>query len=309
MDLRALRYFVAAADAGSLNAASAAISIAQPAITRQIRQLEQDLGVELLLRTSRGVHLTPAGVTLYTAAQRMLAEADRVRKQLEAPRSSSQSRVALGASPTLARIIVPGVFDTCRRILPGMLLSVREAFTPALLDWLVKGIIDIAVITKTDNAPGMPVTLQPLLGEPFVLVTQKSREIRPVIQAADLRRIPLLMTTLHRGIVEPQLAPLGIALNIPVEMDSVDSIRELVLHGHWSTLMPISVFKPIESGSRITLSEISGVQLNRQLLIATRIQRNQDSPVAILKDLILEESARLSRLGMFSLGSPPRTRY
>ena len=55
MDLRALRYFVAAADAGSLNAASAAISIAQPAITRQIRQLEQDLGVELLLRTSRVV--------------------------------------------------------------------------------------------------------------------------------------------------------------------------------------------------------------------------------------------------------------
>jgi LysR family nitrogen assimilation transcriptional regulator len=309
MDLRALRYFVAAADAGSLNAASAAISIAQPAITRQIRQLEQDLGVDLLLRTSRGVHLTPAGVTLYTAAQRMLAEADRVRKQLEAPRSPSQSRVALGASPTLARIIVPGVFDTCRRILPGMHLAVREAFTPALLDWLVKGIIDIAVITKTDAAPSLPITLQPILGEPFVLVTQKSRKTRPVIEAADLRRIPLLMTTLHRGIVEPQLAPLGIALNIPVEMDSIDSIRELVLHGHWSTLMPISVFKPLESGSRITLSEISGVQLNRQLLIATRIRRNQDPAVSILKDLILEESARLSRLGMFSLGSPPRTRY
>jgi LysR family nitrogen assimilation transcriptional regulator len=49
-------------------------------ITQQIHQLKQDLGVELLLRTSRGVHLTPTGVTLYTAAQRMLAEADRVRR-------------------------------------------------------------------------------------------------------------------------------------------------------------------------------------------------------------------------------------
>lgn len=303
MDLRALRYFVAAADAGSLNAASAAISIAQPALTRQIRELERDLGVVLLHRTSRGVHLTAPGATLYTSAQRILAEANRVRMQLESPGNPAESPVVLGASPTLARILIPGVFETCQRILAGMRLSVREAFTPALLDRLVKGIIDIAIITKTDASSGMRITLQPFLGEPFALVTQKSRGLKPVVEAADLRKIPLLMTTLHRGVVEQQLAPLGISLNIHTEMDSVDSIRELVLRGHWSTLMPISVFKPSVPGSKITLSEISGVQLNRQLLIATRIERNQNPSVSVLKDLILEEAGRLSRLGVFSFGT------
>ena len=102
MNLRALRYFVAIADAGSLTAAAAAISIAQPALTRQLRELEADLGVQLLHRTPRGVLLTQAGVTLYESAQRMLAEASRVREHLArrqdnssatvAPRNSSRSR-------------------------------------------------------------------------------------------------------------------------------------------------------------------------------------------------------------------------
>lgn len=302
MDLRALRYFVAAADAGSLNAASAAISIAQPALTRQIRELERDLGVALLHRTSRGVHLTTAGVTLYTAAQRILSEASRVRKQLEIPAGAAKTTVVLGATPTLARILIPGIFENCQHILRGISLSIREAFTPVLLDRLVNGMVDLAVITKTDACTDIPVTLQPFLGEPFALATPKSRKVKPVMEAAELRQIPLLMTTLHRGIIETQLAPLGISLNIHTEMDSVDSIRELVLRGNWSTLMPISVFKPAARSSKITLSEISGVQLNRQLLLATRIERKQNPSIAALKDLIIDEASRLSRLGMFSFG-------
>lgn len=101
MNLRALRYFVAIADAGSLTAAAAAISIAQPALTRQLRELEADLGVQLLQRTPRGVLLTQAGVTLYESAQRMLAEAARVRQELARRQDTTMTTVVLGASPTL----------------------------------------------------------------------------------------------------------------------------------------------------------------------------------------------------------------
>lgn len=81
-NLKALRYFVAVVDAGSLTAASEAISIAQPALTRQIRELEEDFGTQLLHRLPRGVRMTPAGVTLYESAQRILSEADRVSQNL-----------------------------------------------------------------------------------------------------------------------------------------------------------------------------------------------------------------------------------
>lgn len=307
MDLRTLRYFVAAADAGSLNAAAAAISVAQPALTRSIRQLEQELGVKLLQRTPRGVHLTAAGATLYAAAQRMLREAQGVRRALEQQGSAQESSVTLGAPPTLARVLVPGIFETCQRKI-GMKLAVRESFTPVLWEWLAKGLIDVAVITKTDTVNRLPAMLQPLLAEPFALVTQKSQRAGRIVRVTDLPRFPLLMTTLHRGIVSHEIAALGIQLNVEAEIDSVDCIRELLLRGHGATLMPISVFKQPRMGSTLTVSEVSGIQLNRQLLIATRIENEQRPLIAALKDLIVEEAGVLTGEGAFSFSSPKKKR-
>jgi LysR family transcriptional regulator, nitrogen assimilation regulatory protein len=306
MELRSLRYFLAVVDAGSFNAASSAIAISQPALTRQIHDLEADLGVTLLHRTSRGVRLTPPGATLYLAAQKIVAEANRARAALEGPRqSATELPVVLGASPTVARILVPGVFAMCQRALQTVRLSVREAFTPTLLDWLVKGLVDVALITKTDAPVTLPVTMQPLLSEPFALVCPASRNAPPVVHASDLASIPLLMTTLHKNLMEAELARIGCKLNVQAEIDSVDSIKELVLTGHGCTLMPISVFRA-QPGFNVTLSEIAGTQLQRQLLVATRIEKNEGPGTSLLRDLVTAEGDRLSRSGIFnfqSLGS------
>ena len=227
MNLRALRYFVAIADAGSLTAAAAAISIAQPALTRQLRELEADLGVQLLHRTPRGVLLTQAGVTLYESAQRMLAEAARVREHLARRQDNSSATVVLGASPTLARVLLPNLFESCQRSLAGVKLRAREAFTPALLDWLERGMVDMAIVTNPEA--GRPLSLHPLLGEPLALVSHVSLKLDPVITISQLARIPLLMTSLHRSIVERQLLPVGGQLMVQAEIDSVDSIREATL--------------------------------------------------------------------------------
>ena len=301
MKLRTLRYFVAIIDAGSFSAAAQAISIAQPALSRQMRELEADVGAQLLHRTPKGVRMTNAGALLYESAQRMLSEAQRIRKQLEGPEHPDGAAVALGASPTLSRVLVPGIFERCQRSMADVRLTVREAFTPMLLDWLEKGLIDIAIITDTHNN-NRPIAMQPLLGEPFALVQPASRAYSSVVPAAQLASIPLLMTSLHRSIVERELMPLGVHLNVLSELDSVDSIRELVLQGRWSTLMPISVFKQLGFENKITLSEVSGVQLNRQLMIATRIEHKPNAAVSVLKELIVAELNRLTRLGMFSFG-------
>ncbi len=302
MNLRALRYFVAIADAGSLTAAAAAVSVAQPALTRQLRELEADLGVQLLLRLPRGVRLTPAGVTLYESAQRMLAEAARVRRLLASRNNTDQkSTVVLGASPTLTRVLLPGVFESCLGAVSGIQLRAREAFTPALLDWLERGVIDMAIVTNPE--PGRPLSLYSLLGEPFALVSHPSLKIEPVVPVRQLAAIPLLMTTLHRSLVDRQLLPLGARLQLKAEIDSVDSIRELVLRGPWATLMPISVFKEPAAAKGVVISEISGVQLNRLLVLATRFENWDSSPQLALKEIIESEFARLARKGTFSFSS------
>ncbi|MDP3799518.1 MAG: LysR family transcriptional regulator [Polaromonas sp.] len=301
MNLRALRYFVAIADAGSLTAAATAISIAQPALTRQLRELEVDLGVQLLQRTPRGVLLTPAGVTLYESAQRMLAEATRVRQQLARPQDTSVTTVVLGASPTLARVLLPNLFESCHRSLAGVQVRAREAFTPALLDWLERGMVDMAIVTNPEA--GRRLTLHPLLGEPFALVSHKSLHVGPAVSVSQLARIPLLMTSLHRSIVEKQLLPLGGQLNIQGEIDSVDSIRELVMQGHWATIMPVSVFKEPRAAETVVMSEVSGVQLNRLLVLATRTERQDNNALHVVREMIESEFARLARRGVFSFGS------
>jgi len=303
MNLRALRYFVAIADAGSLTAAAAAISVAQPALTRQLRELEADLGVQLLLRLPRGVRLTPAGVTLYESAQRMLAEAARVRQLLAQRPKDQPATVVLGASPTLARVLLPGLFESCLRSVSGLQLRAREAFTPALLDWLERGVVDMAIVTNPE--PGRSLSLSPLLGEPFALVSHPSLGIGPVVSIRQLAGVPLLVTSLHRGLVERQLLPLGGRLHVQAEIDSVDSIRELVLRGPWATVMPISVFKDPAAARGVTVSEVSGVQLNRLLVLATRIENWGSSPLLALKEIIEAEFTRLARRGMFSFASAP----
>lgn len=303
MNLRTLRYFVAIADAGSFTAAATAVAIAQPALTRQLRDLETELGVQLLQRGARGVRLTQAGATLYESARRMLAEAARVRQQLGGDKASGKSAAVLGVSPTLSRILLPGVFERCHRGLAGVQLGVREAFTPQLVEGLERGLVDMAVVTNPE--PHRALTLEPLLVEPFALVSPAARKLPAVVDLATLSRVPLLMTKLHRGIVERMLAPLPAAIAVDAEIDSVDAICELVLGGHWCTVMPVSVFNRQRSKA-VRLSEISGVQLNRMLVLATRIERTPNPAIAIVGDVVRAEAAKLAAEGVFSFGKATR---
>ncbi|MEN9774285.1 MAG: hypothetical protein RL322_1355 [Pseudomonadota bacterium] len=299
MEFRALRYFVAVADAGSFTAASAAIHIAQPALTRQLRELERELGVQLLIRLPRGVRLTPAGVTLYQSAQIMLAESARVRQVLARGRNDHDGAVTLGASPTLTRILLPGIFERCLQTVGGLQLRAREAFTPQLLDWLDKGLIDMAIVTNPP--PSRSLSLAPLVGEPFALVSHPSMKIERIVPARRLSDFPLLMTALHRRLVESQLAPLGIKLEIRAEIDSVDSIREMILKGSWATLMPISVFKEPSVARAVRISEVSGVQLNRLLVLASR-HGSLDNPSRLaLREIIENACNELAARGLFSI--------
>ncbi len=299
MNLRTLANFVAIADAGSLTAAAAAIPIAQPALTRQLRELETELGTQLFQRLPRGVRLTAAGIVLYETAQRVLADIARTRQRLAQDRGGSRSTIVLGASPTLARVLLPGLFERWIDAQDSIELRSREAFTPQLLDWLERGQVDMAIVTNPER--GRRLSLHPLLGEPFALVSHARMGMARIVSVEELDSIPLLMTSLHRGIVDRQLMPLARQLRLKAEIDSVDSIRELVLRGRHATIMPVSVFKDAGRDTGIQMSEISGVQLNRMLVLAGRIERVQDPALATAREQVENEFSRLVARGVFSL--------
>jgi hypothetical protein len=94
-------------------------------------------------------------------------------------------------------------------------------------------------------------------------------------------------------------------IHVDAEIDSVDAIYELVLRGHWCTVMPVSVFNQPRPAS-VRLSEISGVQLNRMLVLATRVERARSPAIAIVGDVVRAEAAKLAAEGVFSFGARPR---
>jgi LysR family nitrogen assimilation transcriptional regulator len=120
----------------------------------------------------------------------------------------------------------------------------------------------------------------------------------------ELSRIPVILTSLHKRIVERQLAMLGARLQIHSVIDSVDSICELVMRGGYATIMPVSVFAS-DPGvrDRVTLSEVSGIPLSRILTVATRNESRPSAGVVVLQELIVSEFTALASRGVFSVVS------
>lgn len=301
MDLRVLKYFLAVADCGSFSAAAKAVFIAQPALSRHVSALENSLGVRLFERQPRGVRLTMAGLVVYESAHRMLAESQWMQSQLHHPVGAEETLVIFGTSPTLSRVLVPGIFERCQRAASGIRLTVKENFTKGLIEDLDRSNVDIAILTNPDSAVYSRLTLRPLLEEPFVLVTQAGRRVGRTVSLSRLERIPLLMTSFHHQIVEPQLAPLRVRLNIHSLIDSLDSIRELVMKGRWSALLPVSVMAPLNGNGKFTVSEVSGVQLHRRLSVATRADQQGNVVLNLVHEMIQGEAKRQLRAGTFTL--------
>src|SRR3546814_8472307 len=111
------------------------------------------------------------------------------------------------------------------------------------------------------------------------------------------------MTSLNLSIFERKMLAIGKQLKLHAEIDSGDASRDLVLRGKWTTIMPVSVFKEMQAPERVVLSEISGVQLNRLLVLATRSEPETQPAQTVVHDLLEAEFSRLVRLGMFSFGA------
>src|SRR2546421_10512469 len=115
MELRSLAYFVRIAELGSITRAAAHLHLAQPALTRHVQRLEDELGVPLLTRANRGVKLTEAGQKLLESAARILREVERTGDEIRAQDAHPSGRIIFGVTPTLCPVLVPELSLRMRR--------------------------------------------------------------------------------------------------------------------------------------------------------------------------------------------------
>lgn len=139
MDLKQLKAFATLAEFGSFSRAGAVLSVAQPVLSRQIKALEQELGIELFYRNGRGIVLTEAGKLLHGYAGGVLDTVTRAASEVMALRSSPRGTIAIGMPPSVGSVLTVPLVQCFRAEFPLISMRVVEGFSGHLLEWLITG--------------------------------------------------------------------------------------------------------------------------------------------------------------------------
>lgn len=245
MDIKQLEYFSQVAELGSFSKASAFLDIAQPALSRQIRQLEIELRTSLFERTGRGVTLTAAGTRLLKHSRGILRQIDLARADIDQHRNVAEGRLVLGWPPSLGRTATVPLVEAFREQFPGVTLCLVEGLSTHILEWLGIGRLDCGVVYNT--VPTANVDLLPLAEEPLFLISPRTPDDDVTIGGsitlealAELQFIIPGRPNNIRLLLEQSLATVERKIKVRYEIESIPAIHELVRRGHGHAVLPMN---------------------------------------------------------------------
>jgi LysR family nitrogen assimilation transcriptional regulator len=269
MELRSIKYFVAIAELGNISGAAKKLGIAQPALTRHIKQLEEELNTTLLNRLARGVQLTASGREFLEYADRILAEVAQAKHEITGQGINPAGSLVFGASPTISTILMPRVVADSLHELPDINLKLIEGRSIRLYDSLLTGVLDMAILTNP--LPSYKLHLTPLITESLCLIGIANQ--LPKGRATDLEvleKMPLILTPGMLFLVDRFQARKKLKLNVVAEIESIETIRSLVKAGEGVTIAPSTAFFDELNKNELDalILEIDG--LHRELVLASR---------------------------------------
>ncbi len=276
MDLKSIRFFIAVAESGSITRAAQKLGLVQPALTRQVNKLEQEFGIRLLTRQPRGVQLTAVGRDFLEHCRRITDEVERARHEIGSKGTVAGGSVVLGTTTTLGRVLMPTLVGNCLEQLPQLMLRVVEARSVRLHEQLLVGALDMAILTNPVGS--YQLSLVPLMAEPLRVVGPWGWRARgALVTPGDLARLPLIVTPGMRALASGQGSRRRIELNVVVEIDSIETIREMVIAGKGFTIVPESALLDDLLAQRMQANPIDLPGRERRLMLATRTD-NADLP-------------------------------
>lgn len=284
-ELRALRSFLAVADALHFGRAAETLRIAQPALSQQIRRLERDLEVDLFVRTSRSVALTPAGLVLRDRARSLLAQATKDVDEVRRVGRGEQGRLDVGF---VSSALPLGPVDRVQRFrerYPLVQVHLTEGWTARLLARVLRGDLDLAIVRDPETLDGVGLT--PFHTERFVAAVPATHELatRGSIRGSELAGDPFVFFPPGAGSLATQrnLAPVvtdGRVPEVVQEATNWTTLLHLVAAGMGVTVAPASAVRAAPAG--VTTLELDDTDARSTLAWASRA--GDDRPV--LKNFI-----------------------
>lgn len=239
MQYRHLHYFISVVEAGSFSRAASTIHIAQPALSQQIAQLEEQLGVSLLLRSARGVRPTAAGEVLYREASSILKRLEQLPGIVRSGTGPAKGIVRLGMSSTLLATAPMTFMEQCKVSLPDVVLKMAVSDSPTIGRRVSEHELDLGLVLEDEFAPTFART--PLFKQRLFLFRRRTASKGKAVQLGDLASLPLVLpsspnvtrTALDRAFAAAKLSP-----TVVMEADVVANIIAAVRAGVGGAVLP-----------------------------------------------------------------------
>jgi LysR family transcriptional regulator, hydrogen peroxide-inducible genes activator len=237
--LRQLRYFDALADHGQFGRAAAACGVSQPALSMQIKELEEVLGAALVERGARQVRLTRFGEEAVLRAREILRSVDEMGDLARASRDRLAGRLRIGMIPTIAPYFLPTAIANIGRRHPELDIHLREALTSTLIQELLDGRLDAAVVALPVSEPSLAEIA--LFKEQFLLVRPSEEEGAPMPTGKQLRSMRLLLLEEGHCFRDQALSFCKMQSSLPraaLDASSLSTLVQMVSAGMGVTLIP-----------------------------------------------------------------------
>lgn len=245
MDIRQLRYFVAIVEAKSFSRAAQKLHIAQPALSLHVRNMEADLGTELLSRTPQGVAPTEAGLLLLQRARDIIADFESARQAVQEFESDPAGEVHLGLPGTIAELLAVPLILKTREKFPKIRLKIAEAMSGFVLEWLHEARIDLGVLYLPIDERGLRSTA--IMTEQLYLFSPPGYEDyglpaagRPASFTA-IAELPLILPGPSHGlraVIDNEVGKLGRELSTVIDVNSYKAIKALVQSRQGYSILP-----------------------------------------------------------------------
>jgi LysR family nitrogen assimilation transcriptional regulator len=300
LDLRTLRYFVQISESRSFSEAARRLHVAQPSLTRQIQNLEAELGAPLFLRQSRGVTLTEAGELLHEHAMRLLRDAERAFVAVREHGADPSGQVLLGLPPTLGPVLLPQLITRLRADYPRVALEVVPTRNITITEWLLSGRVDVAIIAETSPEPDIVVAES--AHEEMVFLTGPGARRADFISARELSAIPVVGTESLLAIAGDLLRRRGIHLTVDLVLNNLDAVREMARQSLCSTIFPFAIVRADVEAGYVTACHITRERLHRRLAVGVSARRSQTAAMQVVATLCRAIMAEVEDAGGFVLG-------
>jgi LysR family transcriptional regulator, nitrogen assimilation regulatory protein len=294
LDLRQIQYFVCLYEEGSFTRAARRLNIVQPALSMQIRRLEKRLGVDLFERTPRRVAATPAGESVYRIYCPILLDLRNANQLMMELSGKVSGKIAVGIIPSITNSVLADVLSHFGAKYPDVEIRIDEAYSGTLIDWVLTGDLDVAIVNSTKRTAG--ISTYPLVEEELLLVERRSAgKGSGPIAFRQLKELGLVLPSRRHGIrmiVNEIAEQQGLQIVPKIEVDALAPTLKLVAEGDLMTVLPAIVARRAAAELPLQTRRIIAPKLTRELVYVYVAHRPLSLAVKSFIDFLSEELRR-----------------